>query len=80
MSVDRKYIVSFEVQPYCNNFPYNEIWKLKKNDNIAKIIELWAMSFYIECLKRNEDELIKELKSDQILYSDDWENYWRPLL
>ena len=80
MSTDRKYIVSYENQPYIDtHFPNNEIDKLKENDNIGLIEEFTHNCFIIECNKWNEDDLIKTLKADQFLYSDDWDNYWQEL-
>ena len=79
MSADRKYIVSYETQNYANNFPYSEIERLKECWNIADIKEIWTMVFYVECHKWSEDDLIKSLRADQVLYAEDWDNYFKEL-
>jgi hypothetical protein len=36
--------------------------------------------FFVECNKRSEDDLIKNLWADQVLYTDCWDsNYWQLL-
>jgi len=81
MSNDRKYIVCYEEFSYSDKkFPNNEVDKLKEHNNIGLIEEFTRNCFIIECNKRSEDDLIKTLKCDQILFSDDWDNYFKPLL
>ena len=80
MSTDRRYIVSYEMQSYAHNFPYTEIERIKKDSNIAKADEICPMVFHIECHKWSEDALLKTLKADQILYSDDGENFFKELI
>lgn len=81
MSTDRRYIVSYEMQPYCDKeFPSNEVMKLTENNNIKKVVEFTTNCFIVECFKWSEDDLLKTLKADQILYTDDWDNYWLKLI
>ena len=79
MSADRKYIVNYVVQWYKNNFPYSEIDKLAECDNIKEVKEITDLVFLVTCYKWSEDDLIKALKADQILYSDDGDNYFKLL-
>ena len=80
MSMDRRYIVNFQMQGLSSNRLYNEIETLRKHDNIAVVKEICTMSFYVQCRKWGEDDLIRKLYADQVLYSDDGDNYFQELV
>jgi hypothetical protein len=61
MSIDRRYIVSFEPQPYMDDFPHKQMKEIEEHDNIYIVNQFDEYCFFVECNKRSEDDLIKNL-------------------